>query len=116
MKKTKKASKKKITKKKATKKKAATTKKKAATTKKKAATTKQILKPNQYFYLSNGKTIKSIDELKKALKTMDEGTFYNHVNEYKSDFAAWAYHVFKDIKLAKKIGMIKNKQELIKAI
>ena len=74
------------------------------------------LTSEQCFYLSNGAVIKSITGLRNALKDMDDATFYMHVNEYKSDFAAWIYHVFKNKTLSVKVGNIKNKEELIKIL
>ena len=98
-------------------KKSKATKKKTTTKKKQAVKIKKnIIKKEHYFYLSNGKAIKTISELKRVLKIMDEPTFYHHVTEHKSDFAAWVFHVFKDKKLAEKIGRIKTKEELIKAL
>ena len=54
------------------------------------------LKPEQYFYLSNGMALKSVKELHDALKNMDDNTYSNHVNGTKNDFASWIRGVFKN--------------------
>ena len=65
-----------------------------------------------YFKLCNGKSIKSIDELKSALKKIDDSTFQHHVNEERNDFYNWIKDVFQDKTLAIMIKNITDRKEM----
>ena len=48
-----------------------------------------------YFYLADGKVLKSISELIQELKTMEQWVFDYHVNSEKNDFVSWIEHLTK---------------------
>jgi hypothetical protein len=70
------------------------------------------IRPEEYFYLSNGQSIKSLSELKDALPKLDEGVFSNHVNKEKNDFASWIRGVFKEEGLADQVASEKEKRKM----
>ena len=72
--------------------------------------------PENFFYLSNGKVLRSIAELEEALKYMPEDVFIHHVTAEKNDFADWVESVFCDAGLAKGMRQAKGRQELIEAM
>ena len=67
------------------------------------------LDPQYYFYLSDGRPMKSLLELADALEEMDDNVFSQHVNQHRDDFAKWASDVFLDEDLAIKLGHSKDK-------
>lgn len=69
------------------------------------------IKPEQYFYANDGRVIKSIEELPKALSFMQNGAFRFHANETKNDFAEWVFHVFKKKRLANQLRNASSKSE-----
>ena len=69
------------------------------------------LKPDKYFYLCNGKVIKNIKELTKAIKNMPEDVFYFHVDEGKNDFANWIIDIMEKKKLGEDIIKAKEKDK-----
>ena len=68
---------------------------------------------DKYFYVSNGAVLKSKEELLDFLKTVDEGTFHNHVNAEKNDFALWVGGVLGEKKLSKKMSHTTNADDMI---
>ena len=72
--------------------------------------------PNKQFVLCNGERLRNIKQLALAVDKLDDGVFQYHVTAWKNDFAKWVYDVFKEAKLAKTIGKIKNKKEMRKTI
>ncbi len=68
------------------------------------------------FYLYGGGTLKSIEELASALKTMDDEVFLHHVHSGKNDFANWIRDVFSDRKLANKLYILETIQDMAKEI
>ncbi|MFA4960731.1 MAG: hypothetical protein WC548_03660 [Candidatus Pacearchaeota archaeon] len=49
----------------------------------------QEVSPEFYFYLADGRVVKSVPELISTLKTMDEWVYNSHVNAQKNDFIKW---------------------------
>ncbi|MFH0874674.1 MAG: ATPase domain-containing protein [archaeon] len=74
------------------------------------------LAPDKYFRFANGQIIKSLPELPRILLHIDDNIYYNHVNQYKNDFAAWIFHAIDDKELAESIGNVKDKITLIDKI
>ncbi len=72
--------------------------------------------PEHFFILKNGRPIKNLHELVKALKTIDDDTFKHHVNEHKNDFANWLKDILKKEELADEIRNKKAKNELLKIL
>ena len=69
-----------------------------------------------YFYLNNGKKLKSIAELIESLKNMDQGLFSFHVNEQHNDFASWIRDVFGEKELARRISQARYPANMLKSI
>ncbi len=55
------------------------------------------------FFLNDGRVLKSLKDLGKALKQMPSDVYKHHVNKHKNDFANWVNDVFGDDKLAKEL-------------
>jgi hypothetical protein len=66
----------------------------------------------QYFKLSSGQELKSLNDLRKALTYMPDDEFSRHVNQERNDFAAWAKDSLQNQELYEKIKEIKTKEEL----
>jgi len=67
-------------------------------------------------FLLEGRPIKSLRQLAKALPSMSDSTFNHHVNEHKNDFYNWVLHVYKDQKLANKIKNTTSPHETLLVI
>lgn len=52
------------------------------------------------FRTKNGKSVRTLQELHRAILTMDRPVFEHHVDGKKNDFAQWVQDVFKDGELA----------------
>lgn len=74
------------------------------------------LQPELYFRLHDGKIIKSIPGLQKALLDMDNETFSHHCNNHKNDFSNWIKEVFKEPILAEQLKQSKTRVGMILAI
>jgi len=59
-----------------------------------------ITDPNKYFYVCDGTVLKSLGDLKKALKTMPDDVYNYHAG--RDDWANWITGVFEKKDLAKK--------------
>ena len=68
------------------------------------------------FYLCNGESAGSLDELLEKLKVIDEECFLHHVNEEKNDFANWIKDAVGDKVLSRRIGKLKDRRKMIVAI
>ena len=73
------------------------------------------IKPENYFYLCDGRVLKNLKELTKKIRDMPEEHFGFHVNSEKNDFANWVIYVFKETKLGNEMLKTsdKNKTELL---
>ncbi len=69
------------------------------------------LEPEYYFYLSDGRPVKSLLELADALEEMDDNVFSHHVSLHNDDFAKWVSEVFNEDELAIKLGQSKSRQK-----
>jgi hypothetical protein len=69
--------------------------------------------PSKYFYMHDGRVLKSLFDLVDALKNIDDNTFYHHVNTQRNDFSNWINGVFEHHILAEHIKNIRNKHELL---
>jgi len=63
--------------------------------------------------LSNGKVIKTLEDLSASLKEMSDDTLVEHFNKEKNDFAKWVREEIKDESLANMLDKAKTKEELI---
>ncbi len=68
------------------------------------------------FYLCNGESAGSLDELLEKLKVIDEECFLHHVNEEKNDFVNWIRDAVGDKVLSRRIGKLKDRRKMIVAI
>ena len=128
MKKTKKINKKTTTKKKpakkAVKKKTPIKKKKVATSTKKTASAKKSPRKKKIkeapdeacFWVHNGPIIKSLPELKKALKEMTDEQFAFHTERDGNDFARWIKDVLEHSTCAKRVEKAGNKKKTIEVL
>jgi len=73
---------------------------------------KMDIKPEHYFWLKNGGSIKSIDELPDALDVMPNEIFSHHVNDHKNDFSRWVNDVFDNKELAEMMLAAKSMNEM----
>lgn len=69
-----------------------------------------------FFYVCDGKVLKNIDDLKSALKGMNNDAFSYHCNGEKNDFRLWISDSIGNKDLASKISRIKTKEGLIKKL
>jgi len=68
------------------------------------------------FWCQDGKLIKNIGELGKALNDMSDETFHYHSGEERSDFSNWIRDVVGDVKLAKDITKAGSRTQANKAV
>jgi hypothetical protein len=68
------------------------------------------------FWCHDGKTIKNVKELRKALIDMSDETFHYHLSEGRNDFSKWVREVVGDDKLAEDLGKTKSRIEASKAV
>lgn len=68
------------------------------------------------FYCKNGKVIRSLGELSREVKSLDEGTFNHHVSEEKNDFANWVNDVVGDAVLANRMKISKRQSTMSRAL
>ncbi|MFA4960730.1 MAG: hypothetical protein WC548_03655 [Candidatus Pacearchaeota archaeon] len=70
----------------------------------------QEVSPEFYFYLADGRVVKSLRELAEILDMVDSWIFDHHVNAEKNDFSNWIKDVYGNENLAKAIrGMDRKK-------
>ncbi len=62
------------------------------------------------FWCCDGRVLRSMQELKEALKTMTDETFAYHANAEKNDFANWVRDIIKDEKLAEDLRKLLNRK------
>jgi len=85
----------------------------AGNNKEKFGASTSITDAAKFFYMHDGKILKSVFDLANALKTIDISTFHHHVTDNRNDFASWVGSVFGDAVLAERIRSIKQKEELL---
>jgi hypothetical protein len=68
------------------------------------------------FWCHDGKTIKNVKELRKALIDMSDETFHYHLSEGRNDFSKWVREVVGEDKLAEDLGKIKSRIQASKAV
>jgi hypothetical protein len=76
----------------------------------------QKLSTEKLFWLDNGKSVASLNELAEILPNMDDKTFQHHVTIDKNDFSNWINDVFGKKSLGKLIKTAKDKLEMSKII
>jgi hypothetical protein len=76
----------------------------------------QLLSFEQSFHLSNGKVLRSFNELVDYVKEMPTEVYNYHVNDLKNDFANWINDVINEPKLAKALQRVKKQETFAKKI
>jgi len=71
------------------------------------------IKPKHHFILKGGHRIKSMKELKEAIKFMDKDTFKYHVTKNNNDFAEWVKNIIKDKELSDRIKKSSSKEHML---
>ncbi len=65
--------------------------------------------PESCFWLCDGQILKSMEDLSRALKSMNDDVFRYHVNEAKNDFANWIRNILKDQELANNMSKVRDR-------
>ena len=68
------------------------------------------------FWCHDGKLIRNLAELEKALNDMSDETFHYHSGEGRSDFSNWIRDVVGDNRLAKDLSKAKSRIQASKAV
>jgi len=66
------------------------------------------------FWACDGRVMRNLEDLHKALKEMPEDVFRYHVNKEKNDFAKWIREVLKDSQLASQSRRLKTRLTFVK--
>ena len=70
----------------------------------------------KHFWCHDGKLIKNVGELEKALNDMSDETFHYHSVEGRNDFSNWIRDVVGDNKLANDLSKAKSRIQASKAV
>jgi len=70
----------------------------------------------KHFWCHDGKLIKNLGELEKALNDMSDETFHYHSGEGRNDFSNWIRDVVEDDKLANDLSKAKSRIQASKAV
>jgi hypothetical protein len=68
------------------------------------------------FWCHDGKNIKNLRELRKALIDMSDETFHYHSGAERKDFSKWIREVVGDDKLAKDLNEVKFRMQASQAV
>jgi len=68
------------------------------------------------FWCHDGKIIKNIKELRKALNDMSDETFHYHLGGGRNDFSKWIREVVGDDKLAEALSKTKSRMQASQAV
>jgi hypothetical protein len=63
------------------------------------------------FWCHDGKIIKNLKELRKALNDMSDETFHYHLGEGRNDFSKWIREVVGDDKLAEDLSKARSRTQ-----
>ena len=72
--------------------------------------------PENSLWIINGDIVKSLRELLRELKIMNDEAFRYHVNKDKTDFSKWIREIIGDKKLAADLKKAKTRDKAVKAI
>lgn len=72
----------------------------------------KIIKPENYFFLHDGRVLKDLFELAEHLEHISDDVFYHHVNDNKNDFSNWIKDVFENKDLADEICLIREPKQV----
>ena len=68
------------------------------------------------FWCHDGKIIKNLRELRKALNDMSDETFHYHLGERRNDFSKWIRDVVGDDKLAEDLSKTRTRMQASQAV
>jgi len=68
------------------------------------------------FWCHDGKLVKNLGELEKALSDMSDETFHHHAGQGRNDFSNWIREVVGDEKLSKDLSKAKSRIQAGKAV
>jgi hypothetical protein len=68
------------------------------------------------FWCHDGKNIKNLRELRKALIDMSDETFHYHLGGGRNDFSKWIREVVGDDKLAEDLGKARSRMQASQAV
>jgi Family of unknown function (DUF5752) len=68
------------------------------------------------FWCRDGRDIKNLKELRKALIDMSDETFHYHLSEGRDDFSKWVREVVGDEKLADDLSKAKSRVQASQAV
>ena len=68
------------------------------------------------FWCHDGKIIKNLKELRKALNDMGDETFHYHWGEGRNDFSKWIREVVGDDKLAEDLSKTRSRMQASQAV
>ena len=68
------------------------------------------------FWCRDGKSIKNLRELGKALVDISDDTYHYHSGEGRNDFSKWIREVVGDQKLANDLGRVKSRIQASQAV
>jgi len=68
------------------------------------------------FWCHDGRLLKNLGELGKALSEMSDETFHYHSSEGRNDFSNWVRDVLGDDKLAKDLAKAKSRMQASQAV
>jgi hypothetical protein len=68
------------------------------------------------FWCHDGKTIKNLKELRKALNDMSDETFHYHLGGGRNDFSKWIREVVGDDKLAEALSKARSRMQASRAV
>lgn len=71
---------------------------------------------NVSFWLCTNETLRSLEQVLKALERANDEVFRYHINRDKNDFEAWIRDIIRDRELAREISRIKTRETLIRKI
>jgi hypothetical protein len=68
------------------------------------------------FWCQDGRVVKNLNELEKALNDMSDETFHYHSGEGRKDFSSWIRDLIGDDKLANDLSKAKSRIQASKAV
>lgn len=75
-----------------------------------------VSEPEFQLWLSDGRVVKSLEELRDALKTMEEHVFQEHVNKNKNEFADWVQEILELKDVAKQMRAARSQSRMRKVV
>lgn len=68
------------------------------------------------FYVCNGNSLFSLEDLLNELKNIEDNFFFHHVSGTKNDFSAWVLYELKEKALSNQLSKTNEKEKMIKSI